>query len=146
MSVPYFTLVGNHLAETRRENPNMSAAGAWARALRAFPKPPEYLGFSAAVMEFARQRFALGYYRQSLGSAGLLAEERDGYVSTVPPAAPARRCGSGEGCREDARPGGYLCARHFAEIDAAVGRSEYRGQGEHIREASARANAARAVA
>jgi hypothetical protein len=115
-ATPYFTRVGEHLAASRRENPLMSFAGAWTRALKAHPCPGTIQGFSPDVMDFARRQFSTGYYRQSLGSAGLLAEDRGGYVSTIPPEATARRCGSGEGCQEDAREGGFLCLRHAEEI------------------------------
>lgn len=141
MTRPYFTLVGEHLAQTRRDHPLMSAAAAWARAMKALPSPSSVGGFTPEVMEFARKRFALGFYRQSDGSAGMLAPEGKTEVVGFPDAPVARRCGSGEGCSDPAREGGWLCARHHTTIQRAFAGAEYRGRGEHIAEASRRAAA-----
>lgn len=141
MTRPYFTLVGEHLAQTRRDHPNMSAAAAWGRAMKAHPAPSAIGGFTPEVMEFARKRFALGYYRQSDGSAGILAPEGAVQTVTFPDGPAVRRCGSGEGCPVAAREGGYLCDRHAEEIQRAMGNAQYRGRGEHIAEASRRAAA-----
>lgn len=150
------TLIRRHLAESLRAGVTFTRA--WSLAERAYPVPS---GWEPATVEDARNAFKAAYHGHANASVSILVDRDEGIpvdfpTPAIPVAPTARLCGSGERCAEPVAPPrfirstkprrwgriimhtwrpvpAYLCPRHRAEVDAAVGRAEYRDRAEVTR-------------
>lgn len=112
---PWATLIGAHLAESRRAGLDFDQA--WNAAVKAHPPLTTTVeGWEPATITFAKRAFMRGYLRQESGIVGALAERGHAHGASPRRIAVERRCGWGDGCDCESREGGWLCAEHSRRV------------------------------
>lgn len=142
MILPFATRLVAHLAASRRKG--FTFHRAWHLAtLEVIPQSSEL----PWPMRETKNVMAHAYARRGrFAATGFGIDDPDGRVFdanlevhellkreepyTAPTFEGTRRCGSGDGCSEPAREGGYLCQTHAEEIKAAYARAQYRSRVE----------------